>query len=169
MVLVMLTLLSGLALAAQLNAHAFHRSGDFRLRTHLLRIVAADAIRDAMHRLSDDEDIAVDHLDEPWAQPTEFYDPEGNIVHIVIVDENRFFDFNNLAVETPGNARPVQHIVQDIMTLGGDFTPMGRVGALLDWIDTDSGGGWKAKPTSTSCPAIPRPTASFLAGMRPFW
>ena len=162
MVLVVLALLSGLALAAQLDARYAHEREDVRLRTFNLRLSATDAIRDALHQLADDEDLAVDHLDEPWAHSRETEDPLGVTARVTIVDENRYFDLNNLAITAPPTARPAAAIARDIFTLCGDFTPIARIASLRDWIDAGEDGPGEAYAYRTERPAYRPPDRTII-------
>lgn len=140
LVIILLGLVTALVVQSQLSARAALRSAEHRLRTARLRAALTDAARSALARIADDR-TEWDHYEEPWALAREITTPDGVSLWIKPVDENAFFDLNNLYVESASQAiRPAQEIVMDLLTLCSDFTPITRVQALVDWIDPDSDG-----------------------------
>jgi type II secretory pathway component PulK len=106
-----------------------------------MKLAMLDAARQAMQRLADDENLAVDALNEPWAQPLEIKTPSGISLRMALTDINRRFDVNNLYMDLPGTlSRSGSDILMDIMTLCGDFAPVEKTEALKDWIDPDQEG-----------------------------
>ncbi len=115
------------------------------LEREKLGAIASDAVRRAMQRLADDEDLLVDHMKEPWADPEALTDPAGVTVRTRIEDDGRRLDLNNLAMD-PGieRRRPPEDILQDLFFLCGDPNPSERIEALQDWVDEDSDGRFEA-------------------------
>ena len=114
------------------------------LKQTTLHQAAAEAIRSALQRLAADDDLAVDHERKPWATPQLATNPAGVVVGLRITDENRRFDWNNLAIPPVGpQSRSAADIAMDLMNLGGDFVPVDRLEALGDWVDEDSRGLWE--------------------------
>ena len=140
MVLLIVALLSGLVLQAQVTAKLRHDVAGARVREVQLGLAATDAVRDAMHVLANDAEIEVDHLDEDWAAPIYTEDPVGISTRVHIIDENRFFDINNLAISRRSTVRAPTDILRDIMSLCGVLSPKKKVDALQDWIDDDQEG-----------------------------
>ncbi len=141
LVLILLSLIVGLVVETQISARVALRSEQAGLLQTRLRQAASDAAWSALRRIADDEDLAVDHTNEIWAAKEEAVDPSGISTLVKVSDQNRYFDFNNLAVETPAaNARPAADVAMDIMTLCGDFAPVDRIDALADWVDSNEDG-----------------------------
>jgi type II secretory pathway component PulK len=109
-----------------------------------LQQAAAEAARTALQRLASDDEPTVDHERKPWAAPQLATNPAGIVVRTRVTDENRFFDWNNLAIPPLGpQARSATDIAMDLMNLGGDFAPLERLEALTDWLDDDPHGLWE--------------------------
>lgn len=141
LVLIMLALITGLVMQTQLSARHMLTLGEKQRCRAELQLAVQNAARAGLALVADDENPQADYLDEPWAQPIEFDDPAGVSVWMKIIDLNRYFDLNNLYIETPpAGLRPATEIVMDIMTLCGDFAPVDRVQAVKDWIDPDQQG-----------------------------
>jgi type II secretory pathway component PulK len=140
LVLIMLALVGGIVLETQIAARGAHRLESSRLREQLLRHAASSAVLDAMRRLADDEDLTVDHAWEPWAQPDARLLPDGTRVDVIVRDENRWFDVNNLSLPDRDDRRSPRIVLRDILTLCGDLTPASAVQALGDWVDADDRG-----------------------------
>ncbi len=115
------------------------------LERERLAAVATDAVRRAMQRLADDEDLRVDHPGEPWAEPEVVADPSGVTVRTRTEDEGRRLDVNNLSMG-PGieRRRPPEDILRDLFLLCGDPAPGPRLDALRDWVDPDGDGPFEA-------------------------
>lgn len=134
---VLLVLLGHLLLEARAGAAL----AAARLERDRLGALAEDAVRRALQRLADDEDLLCDHPDEPWAREESLATPSGDRVRTTVVDVNRRFDVNNLALEASASPRlPAEDILTDIFLLCGDAEPGPRVAALRDWIDADRDG-----------------------------
>lgn len=136
--------LTGILSALLIQAHAAAREQAARTRAALdrtaLRQAAAEAVRLAVQRLADDEDLAADHPSEPWARPTEYETPLGVSIRCVIRDEQSRIDLNNAAAPfAPGHRSP-SDILADLLMQCGDFSPSLRVGALRDFVDEDRDG-----------------------------
>lgn len=140
LVLVMLALVSGIVLETQVSARAMHRLESARVQREQLRHAAGAGVWDAVRRLADDEDLAVDHAWEPWAQPVSTLNPDGIRVDVSVRDENRWFDVNNLSLPDRTDLRPARVILRDILTQCGHLTPATPVQALGDWVDSDDRG-----------------------------
>ena len=110
-----------------------------------LHLALTDAMLQALPLLADDEDLAVDHLDEPWAQPIEFVNPDGVSIRVEIHDACSKLDLNNLYVEVPTiNQEPFANLVEEVLVRCGAPTPTFHVQALRDWIDPDDDGSREA-------------------------
>jgi len=141
LVLVLLALITGLVIQSQLTARSILATGEQQKNKLQLQLALQHAARTGLKTLADDDNSLVDYLDEPWAQPMEYIDPTGISIWMKITDLDRFFDLNNLYIETPPTGlRPASDITMDIMTLCGDFSPVDRVHAIKDWIDPDQDG-----------------------------
>ncbi len=139
MVLVLLGLTTALLLQAQMATRRRVSLRQAGLEQVRLRAAAADAIRAAMQRLADDEDLTFDTLEDDWAQPIEHRDPTGIELYVTVEDENRFFDLNNLRIEpVPGTAtRSAHDILLDLLNGCGIFTAIPKADNIRDWIDDD--------------------------------
>ena len=143
LVLLVLALVSALVIEAQVSSRAaLRREREALLRTRL-ELAAADAARLALQRLADDPDLAVDSTNEEWAASAEVMDPAGLTIWTWVEDENRYFDLNNLALPARPSWRPAAEIVMDLLTLCGDFEPVGKADALGDWLDDNAEGAWE--------------------------
>jgi len=139
---ILLGLVSALVMESQLEAGVSVRHAEAAATGARLRLAAMDAVFEACRRLADDEMLEADYLDEPWAKTREITTPDGIALRVDIEDENRRFDMNNIYTESvPSGARSPLDILMDAMTICGDFTPVGRVSALEDWVDPDDAGG----------------------------
>ena len=146
MVLVILGLSAALVVQIQLNARVALQRERHALQQQQLQQAAGDAVRHALQALADDEDLLVDHAEEPWALPREEKTPAGIATLVRITDANRFFDLNNLGIpSTNQGVRPAEEILLDLMTQCGDFTPVAKADALKDWLDGDSEGAYEAR------------------------
>ncbi|MBU1692352.1 MAG: general secretion pathway protein GspK, partial [Verrucomicrobia bacterium] len=144
LVLLVLVLVSALVLEAQVSARLALRREQQALLQVRLELAATDAARQALQRLADDPDLAVDYTNEAWAASVEVSDPTGLTTWTWVEDENRFFDLNNLALPPRPARRPAAEILMDLMTLCGDFEPVSKVDALGDWLDDNEEGAWES-------------------------
>ncbi|MCX7009324.1 MAG: type II secretion system protein GspK [Kiritimatiellaeota bacterium] len=143
-VIILAAVLTGLVLFAQLQARRELVATQRALTQLTLHQAAAEGSRAALARLAADDDTAVDYLQKLWAVPQLATNPAGVVVAVRVTDENRFFDWNNLAIPPTGpQARSAGDIAMDLMNLGGDYTPVDRLAALGDWVDDDSNGLWE--------------------------
>ena len=142
LLLVLVALITGLVLQAQISARGRLRLHEANLRQVQLQNAATEGIRQALELLTSDADLKVDHLDEAWTKPFRYTDPDRVSVHVFIEDENRYFDINNLSVPyAPGSAhRNPMDIYLDLLNQCGEFSAVGLGNALLDWIDEDEQG-----------------------------
>ncbi len=161
-VLVLVALVAGLVVQAQFSArHALRRSDALRTRFSL-DTAARDALRRGMQMLADDETLAVDSLQEAWAEPLEWERPEGTAIRLSITDLNRYFDLNNLYLETGRDAmREPEAILAELFSVAGQFDAAGPVDALADWVDPDSAGFYEADFYADLSPAY-APADRFL-------
>ncbi len=141
LVLAAMALLAALVMEAQARTRA-RLSGHARFRSELpVRAALHDGVREAMLKLANDENLLVDHLQEPWAKPWEIALTTGLTVRVDITDACALFDLNNLHLATPDiSSRPPEEIAMDLMTAAGDFQPAERAAAIRDWIDPDQDG-----------------------------
>jgi type II secretory pathway component PulK len=138
-----LALAAGLALLLQARSVGRTGTAEAALAHERLRLAAAEAARGALAVLAADGDLAVDSLDEDWAQPMEWSLEDGIAAWARIEDAGRFFCWNNLAASNaPGRAQ--RDILMDLLTCCGDFTPVVRAEALADFTDADGNGAYEA-------------------------
>ena len=140
LVLILLSLIAGLVVETQISARIALRREQTALLQTRLQQAASDAAWGALRRLADDEDLTVDHTNEAWAATEETTDPSGISTRVTVTDQNRYFDLNNLALQSTNHLRPAADVAMDLMTLCGDFAPVDRVEALTDWIDSNDDG-----------------------------
>lgn len=148
MVLMLLGLITALVIQAQVAARMMLRAEERQSLQVQLRAAALDAAWGALRLLADDADLQVDHTNEPWAEPLDQLLPNGIETTVQIVDENRFFDINNLwRLERHVSARvsgktmriPLD-IVRDLLASSRRPDPSDQAQALKDWIDPDHEG-----------------------------
>jgi type II secretory pathway component PulK len=140
LVLVLLGLIAGMVIQAQVRARwALRESRRLSGRLDLQR-AAGDAVRAALQRLADDEDLRSDSTNEAWAASENAVNPLGVATLVRVTDEDRFFDLNNLAVQTGPGTRKPDDILGDLLAQCGVFSATQPAGALLDWIDADDAG-----------------------------
>lgn len=141
LVMVLLALLTMMLLQSQWLARSSHRLQEGYLLDARLRASATQALQAGLRRLANDPDLQVDSLEDEWAQDVELEWPDGSAHVVRITDMNRFFDINNLYLETANrDLRPGGIILMDLMTEAGQFTPVEIVEAIQDWIDPDREG-----------------------------
>jgi len=139
--LVVVALLAGLILHAQVTARMSLRASQSMLLKERLRVAAADACRTALRDLACEPGQITIPTNSAWWSSFEWEDPSGISTKVVVADENRYFDLNNLALPPPdGGRRSAADITADLLTLCGDFTPLAKVDALVDWMDKDEEG-----------------------------
>lgn len=147
-VLILVLILAGLvaALLVQSNALARARAAASQAsQEHTrLRQAATEAVRNALQRLADDDDLTVDTTNDTWAIQREERTPLGIATRISIRDEQARFDLNNLAIPPAPGRRSGEDIAMDLLTLCGDFSPTARIGALRDFVDEDGSGTYEA-------------------------
>ena len=141
LLLILLGGLAGLVVHIQLTArHQVLRAERALLRMRLHQAAAA-GVQAALQRLAEDDDRLADHLREAWAVPQIVTNPAGVVVRVNMLDENRFFDWNNLSLPVTGPAvRSAADMALDILTLCGDFAPIEKVEALSDWVNATAPG-----------------------------
>ncbi|MDR0993519.1 MAG: general secretion pathway protein GspK [Verrucomicrobiota bacterium] len=138
-----IVLAGGLALLLQARA-AGRVALEKREWTHeRLRIAAAEAAREALFTLASDEDLAVDHLGEDWADVRAALTPDGISTLAQVEDAGRFYNWNH-AVASNGASRLPRDILLDLLSLCGDLNPVIRVEALGDFLDEDGEGTYEA-------------------------
>lgn len=159
-VLAVLAAVAALVLQVQLTARTRLHAQQTELRRASLVRAATTAARSALQRLADDRETLFDSRDEPWAKREEIRTPEGIDTIVNVIDENRFFDLNNLARRTDSSVRSVEEVVLNLLNGSGQFDGGNRVRALQDWIDADDNGAHESiiyrdrKPPFT-CPNRP--------------
>lgn len=141
LVMVLLALLTAMLLQSQWLARSSHRLQEGYLLDARLRVSATRALEAGLKKLANDPNLKVDSLEDEWAQDVELEWPDGSAHVVRIVDMNRFFDLNNLYLETANpDLRPGSVILMDLMTEAGKFTPVEVVDSIRDWIDPDREG-----------------------------
>jgi len=141
LVLVLIGLVTALVLHTQYAASLARKRAEHAWAANRMQHALADEVFSALRRLADDKDLRVDHAEESWAEDMDIERPDGIGVYIRMEDLNRRFDWNNIR---PGDgfAYPDHgaRIIMDLMTLCGDFDPIERADALLDWVDENEEG-----------------------------
>lgn len=143
--LLLTTVLTGILLHVQWQTRRSLAAAQRALTHTTLHQAAAEGIRAALQRLAADDDPKVDHDRKPWATPQLVTNPVGVVVAVRVTDENRYFDWNNLSIPPLGpQSRNASDIATDLMNLSGDYAPLDRLGALMDWLlDANSSGLWE--------------------------
>jgi general secretion pathway protein K len=77
----------------------------------------------------------IDHLKEPWATKLPATSFEAGTIRGFILDQQAFFNLNNLSRSTMSHDNESQALKDFIAQAGGNT---GAVDALVDWIDKDS-------------------------------
>lgn len=141
LVLLLLGLICALVIQAQTAARLALRGEQHYLARSQLRAAATDAAWGALTLLAGDDDLQVDHTNEPWAQPLDRCLPNGVATSVRVVDENRRFDVNSLSGRLPDAApRMPVDIVADLLALAHQPEPAVQARILQDWIDADREG-----------------------------
>lgn len=96
-VLIMLGLIMGIAVSVQLSSRLSLRHAERELAKARLRAAAFDAAWRSLLALQDTAAPLVTHTNEPWASPAFESLPNGMETLVVIRDEQRLFDVNNLS------------------------------------------------------------------------
>ena len=128
-----------------LQARALRRSAEARalLENGHLRIAAAETARAALHLLSADENLSVDHPGEDWAQILEKDWGDGLTAWAQVEDAAAHVNLNNLGFENqPG--RSFHEIARNAFACCGFFEADAPVAALADYIDADADGPYEA-------------------------
>lgn len=143
-VLLVLAAITALVFEAQWIARRQMEQAERAALRAKLQLAATDALQHGIERLARDADLAVDHTNEEWAATATWEDPQGIKVHLWVVDENRYFDINNIVSAPGGEALPPAEILHNVFALCGDFESAARMEALRDWTDEDSAGAWES-------------------------
>ena len=139
-VLIMVSLVAALVLQAQIAARTvLKREQDHAQRAELRR-AAEDAARHALQTLADDDNLRVDSTNDAWAATEEVTTPSGIQTKVTVVDQDRFFDLNNVGVTVVGGVKPPSEILGDIFVSCGQFSASALIEALGDWLDVDDEG-----------------------------
>ena len=145
MILVTVLLFMAIILALVIHAQVVARMAlRFEARQSMraqLRVAASESAWNALRVLAADDNLQVDHTNEPWAALQTNLLPNTIETAVVITDQNRYFNINNLAT-TPSNAAvrlPVS-IIRDMFSANDWPDPAGETQALKDWLDRDSEG-----------------------------
>ncbi len=158
--LALVGLLGMLVLWASARARAGARLARAGFDSFRLRAAAGAAVRRAAERLAADGDPQVDHTNEAWAAAAEYTGPGGIRVRVEVIDEDRFFDLNNLAVP-PGTAHglPAVEVLERLLRSCGDPDTGRRVPPLRDWVDGDGEGPFETPAYAGDLPARACPDA----------
>lgn len=140
-VLLFMAIILALVIQAQVVARTALRFEERQSLRAQLRVAASEAAWNALRVLAADDNLQVDHTNEPWAALQTNRLPNTIETAAVITDQNRYFNINNLAV-TPSNTavRLPAAIVQDMFTADDWPDPVGETQTLKDWLDSDSEG-----------------------------
>jgi|GEM_PF-1336215 len=140
-VLLFMAIIMALVIQAQVVARMALRFEERQSLRAQLRVAASEAAWNALRVLAADNNLQVDHTNEPWAALQTNRLPNTIETAAVITDQNKYFNINNLAA-TPSNAAvrlPVL-IVRDVFTADDWSDPAGETQMLKDWMDSDSEG-----------------------------
>ena len=137
-----LLVVSALALQALSLASAARRSADAEIRMTLLRASACEAVKLALQRLADDDDLQCDHPGEPWARPEAWTTPEGARVSVRVFDESALFDVNNGALPEAEDRAAAADLLADVLHAAGHPAWRETADALRDATDPDHEGIW---------------------------
>ncbi|MBU1856710.1 MAG: general secretion pathway protein GspK [Verrucomicrobia bacterium] len=144
-VLLFMAIILALVIQAQVVARMALRFEDRQSLRAQLRVAAAEAAWNALRVLAADDNLQVDHTNEPWAAWQTNCLPNTVETIALITDENRYFNINNLAT-IPSNVSvrlPVS-IVRDVFAASEWPDPVGETQALKDWMDRDAEGAREA-------------------------
>ncbi|MFH1477400.1 MAG: hypothetical protein ABIH24_07920 [Verrucomicrobiota bacterium] len=143
-VLLFMAIILALVIQVQVAARMALRFEERQSLRAQLRIAASEAAWDALRVLTADDNLQVDHTNEPWAAWQTNCLPNNVTTVVLITDENRYFNVNNLAAipvaprQDAGTAvRLPAAIVQDIFAASNWPDPVGETQALQDWVDRD--------------------------------
>jgi len=130
-VLLLLALVVALTVQSQFAARMRLARGRRALHEAQLREAAADAVHTGLRLLAESEGSAVAHPPEAWLPPLRRLLPSGIRTSCSIVDQNRYFDLNNLAcARDERQASLSAAIVRRILVLCGAPRPAAQVAAL---------------------------------------
>ncbi len=138
LVLVLLGITSVLLFHVQ-SATRLAQEADLRMWRHArLRAALTDEGFDRARQLANDNDLAVDHLEETWSDIAERDRPDGITTISRVIDLNRYVDLNNLALGADfARQNYTERFLIEAMTMTGDFTPIERIEALTGWMDDE--------------------------------
>jgi type II secretory pathway component PulK len=156
-VLAVLAAVAAIVLQIQLTARARQQVVNASERHAELTRAASVAVRAAMQRLADDDQLLYDARYDKWAEREEIKTPDGVTTLTTVTDENRYFDLNNLARRTDSLVRPPDEVLRNVLNLSGRFDEGRMVRALQDWTDSDATGSFEkefysAHAKSFDCP-----------------
>lgn len=160
LVLVLTAVIGALVLQVQWRARSALARASAQFRHTRLELAATDVARQALQRLADDQDLAVDHLDEPWAALNEVSRPSGVQCTVQVRDEQGFFNLNNLGIRAAQGQRSPGAVLLDIFVACGIARPLDKVAALEDWVE---GRGRPARET------LPGSDPAGVASRRPLF
>ena len=143
-VLALIAALSALVLQIQMGSGGRLSLEQNHLIHESLRRAADDAVRAALHRVADDEDLAADSKLEPWAKREEATTPEGVTTITTVTDEDRYFNLNNVAAKAPEGVKGIEDTLMDVLYACGIFETGPRVRALTDWVDDNKDGNYES-------------------------
>ena len=146
-VLLFMAIILALIIQAQVVARMALRFEDRQFLRAQLRVAADEAAWNALRVLAADDNLQVDHTNEPWAAWQTNCLPNTVETIALITDENRYFNVNNLAATPDPTLREVGmtvrlpiSIVRYMFTANEWPDPVGEAQALKDWIDRDMEG-----------------------------
>lgn len=144
-VLIFMAVILAFVIQAQVVARMALRFEDRQSLRAQLRVAATEAAWNALRVLAEDDNLQVDHTNEPWAAWQTNCLPNAVETAALITDENRYFNVNNLAA-IPSNttARLPVAIVRDMFAANEWVDPAGETQTLKDWMDRDAEGAREA-------------------------
>ncbi len=106
-----------------------------------MRLLASDAAWYVINRLASDEMLLYDHTNKLWTQPYMNAFSDGTKVYAFAIDENRFFDVNNLGSREKFNVlrKPIE-IAIDLLTMNRNQNAIDVAQSIKDWVDADFDG-----------------------------
>ena len=133
-ILILLGLIIGITISSQVASHLALRHAERRLSRAELRAAAFEAAWNSLQALPDAAALHANHTNEPWARPVIESLPNGIETLVVIRDEQRLFDINNLSA-TFGDeaARKPFDIMTELLARAGGQNADGQAVKLRAW------------------------------------
>ncbi len=139
--LIILSAIVAIAIELHIIAHNMIRREQTSLDITKLRLLAADAVFFMAQRLALDENFLCDSTNELWAQAYSNNFNDGTKIIAITIDENRFFDVNNLAMQANFKIfrQPIEILI-DLFAMNGINNSIELAQSVQDWIDINMEG-----------------------------